>query len=319
MVTQVGFGYENLFCNDQANTQSIKQEFKMIDSKHDSFPRNAENSFVGECGYGADATYTIKRIDPKGNIFKVQNSSRLRIHRVVHALAESKYCLIFLGRKMDDIIFTVVPYSPVTLFLDKIDPEDVKEEDLQKFLKQKQNVIPQSDEMHLQAVMPSPLLTDFDDPLYTQRRHAIDLGCGSGAATSLLLNRGYQVVAVDMMKKAVDNLNPIKIFSKLTIVHGNIITYPLKKHDFSLVVCSLVLPHIDPKHWMHIAEKIYNSLLPGGNFICDFSLGGDCAYKIPNPFFAVKLLESCGFRITQMSKDGQIVSILAAKAIQDIE
>ena len=281
------------------------------------------NSFNVDNKYKLSATaidaYNITRLQDQQHIFKVENSSCLSVYIVAQILFKEHCCPIFFGRKNDDIIFTLVPYSPITNLSPKVEyKEEIADEDFQKFLKQEQSVSLQEDKIHLACNIPPVLLTDFDDPLYEHKRSAIDLGCGSGFTSRMLIERGYEVVAVDIMKKAVDQLKQQqKFFKNLKVVQADIIDYPLKEKTFSMVVCSLVLPHIHKKHWVGIIKKIYDALIPGGNFICDFSIKGSCVYRMPKPSFAFKLLESCGFIITKYGVDERLVEILATKKYEN--
>ena len=108
----------------------------------------------------------------------------------------------------------------------------------------------------------------------------LDLGCGIGANTIPLFQKGWKVIAIDnhyeAIESCVDNIAKAFLFSMLSgnvpsvdspsIITGDIITneYP---ENMDAVVCVDVLPYLPPPHLKATMEKIFRALRPGGQFV----------------------------------------------------
>ncbi len=97
---------------------------------------------------------------------------------------------------------------------------------------------------------------------------AIDLGCGSGADTSILLKEGWKVLAVD---KEVDALKKLFHQEKLNlqILHANFeedLNLPLS----TLVNASFALPFCQPKAFINLWNRIVATIRTGGRFAGHF-------------------------------------------------
>lgn len=101
--------------------------------------------------------------------------------------------------------------------------------------------------------------------------HAIDLGCGEGTETVILLEGGWHVLAIDAdhggIKRLLDK-TPKESRDRLE-------TQVSKFEDVSLPVVDLIhasfsLPFCDPDHFPALWEKITNALKPGGRFAGNF-------------------------------------------------
>lgn len=112
---------------------------------------------------------------------------------------------------------------------------------------------------------PSALLVEALDFVRSESRIALDLGCGAGRDTKLLLQRGYDAVAVDsqvLVRPYVENLSQ----------YGNVLYAQATFEDFdyqrySLVNARYSLPFISPKSFTKIMNKIVSSIDVGGVFV----------------------------------------------------
>ena len=112
---------------------------------------------------------------------------------------------------------------------------------------------------------------------------AVDLGCGAGRDTVLLLKHGWTVVSYDI------NNNAQYILERITPEERNRFTFVKARHqDAEIPKCDLVVAN-DSMHYLSkdefkaVVNKIYDSLNPNGDFIAEF-LGNkdDWAKNDPN-------------------------------------
>lgn len=93
---------------------------------------------------------------------------------------------------------------------------------------------------------------------------AIDLGCGNGDLTKLLLSNGWSVTAVDYSPKALKILskaNPSEIKSgHLKIIKSSLTKY-IPDNAVDLVICRNVLSYVNPGKFQALWERIHNLFL----------------------------------------------------------
>ena len=121
---------------------------------------------------------------------------------------------------------------------------------------------------------------------------AVDLGCGAGRDTVLLLKHGWTVISYDI------NNNAQYILDRITPEERNRFTFVKARHqDAEIPKCDLVVAN-DSMHYLSkdefkaVVNKIYDSLNPNGDFIAEF-LGNkdDWAKNDPdNAFISLKEL-----------------------------
>ena len=121
---------------------------------------------------------------------------------------------------------------------------------------------------------------------------AVDLGCGAGRDTVLLLKHGWTVVSYDI------NNNAQYILDRITPEERSRFTFVKSRHqDAEIPKCDLVVAN-DSMHYLSkeefktLVDKIYDSLNPNGDFIAEF-LGNkdDWAKNDPdNAFISLKEL-----------------------------
>lgn len=102
-------------------------------------------------------------------------------------------------------------------------------------------------------------------------RNAIDLGCGTGIETAILLERGWSVLAIDSEPGAIRHLiqNVSEEFrDRLETQVAKFEEVSLREAD--LIHASLSLPFCHPDHFPYLWEKIVSAIQPGGRFAGDF-------------------------------------------------
>lgn len=113
--------------------------------------------------------------------------------------------------------------------------------------------------------------------------YVVDLGCGNGALTKKLFERGYNVEGVDdsadMIAQAKADYPDIK-FSV-----GNAVDYTLERNA-DAIFSNAVFHWIDEEKQQKMLCNIYNSLNDGGELVCEFG-GAGCAETVHS------MLEKC--------------------------
>jgi trans-aconitate methyltransferase len=127
---------------------------------------------------------------------------------------------------------------------------------------------------------PRPLLLNAlaQFPPAPPSRTAIDLGCGDGTETAVLLERGWHVLAIDGQPMAMTRLRA-KVPSEL-LRNARLQTQvaPFEQvvlTSADLIHASLSLPFCEPEHFAGLWDKIVKAIVPEGRFAGQFFGGRD--------------------------------------------
>ena len=104
----------------------------------------------------------------------------------------------------------------------------------------------------------------------------VDLGCGNGALTQKLADRGYRVLGVDDSAEMVAEaraLHPGLPFQK-----GDAVTFQLEEKA-DVIFSNAVLHWIDGSRQQALTRNVAAQLKPGGQFIFEFG-GKGCAERV---------------------------------------
>ena len=124
-----------------------------------------------------------------------------------------------------------------------------------------------------------------------QGKHILDAGCGPGVYTEWLVDRGADVVALDVSPKMVE-LAKKRVGAKAIVMMVDIgQPFPfLHDGSFDIVISALVLDYI--KEWSSVFKEFYRVLVPSGTFI--FSIGhpfADFLRSKSEDYFQTELVE----------------------------
>jgi tellurite methyltransferase len=127
----------------------------------------------------------------------------------------------------------------------------------------------------IQGRTPRPILIDALDRFASDpsqsARDAIDLGCGDGTETALLLERGWNVLAIDGQPAAISRLVvriPLEHQARLqtqVVKFENVVLPPT-----DLILACFSLPFCEPKHFDGLWDKITNCIRRDGRFAGHF-------------------------------------------------
>lgn len=108
-----------------------------------------------------------------------------------------------------------------------------------------------------------------------QNTTALDVGCGIGHETLLLLEKGYKVTALDGEQIAIDSMlkrPEIKKYkTMLTTMVSQFQKLAFEKlPQFDVIVASFSLPFCPPQHFEYVLNQLLHKLKPKGYFIGTF-------------------------------------------------
>lgn len=136
---------------------------------------------------------------------------------------------------------------------------------------------------------------------------AVDLGCGNGALTEKLAEKGYSVIGIDdsaEMLQTARELHPNIRFEK-----GNAIDFKLPKAA-DVIFSNAVFHWIDAVDQEKLAQNIFSQLKPGGQLVCEFG-GKGCAEQVHSTL--EQLFEKRGYaypRVFYFPTIGEYASVL---------
>ena len=114
------------------------------------------------------------------------------------------------------------------------------------------------------------VLTYYPDENNTQRT-AIDLGCGDGTESAVLLEDGWHVLAIDREPSAIEHLLEKIAAENRGRLQTQIATFrDVILPPADLIHASLSLPFCEPDYFPALWEKIVNAIKLGGRFAGQF-------------------------------------------------
>jgi SAM-dependent methyltransferase len=133
------------------------------------------------------------------------------------------------------------------------------------------------------------------------KKKVLDLGCGDGFFSRMLLDEGYNVTGIDYSKRAIQFSQAINKEGRF--IEGDIRTLNLKE-KFDQASFIAVLEHIHPKYQEGILKNIHSLLNKEGNLIIlvpsRFVKVHEYHYKHYTKEEIVSLLEKSGFKIEKI-------------------
>lgn len=104
----------------------------------------------------------------------------------------------------------------------------------------------------------------------------VDLGCGNGALTRQLADRGYQVLGVDASPEQLALAR--QAYPDLTFREGNALDFALEQ-PADAIFSNAVLHWIDADKQQAMLDHIASQIRPDGLFVCEFG-GKGCAEHV---------------------------------------
>ena len=123
----------------------------------------------------------------------------------------------------------------------------------------------------LKGRAPRQLLLDvlayFPAQVGDEQRFAIDLGCGDGTESAVLLEHGWKVLAIDGEPAAIQHLLSKVPKEKQTRIQTQVAKFEdVSLSSADLIHASFSLPFCPPEHFQAFWAKIVDAIKPGGRF-----------------------------------------------------
>ena len=110
-------------------------------------------------------------------------------------------------------------------------------------------------------------LDEYKEILESNKDNEIlDLGCGIGADTLYLIERGYNVLSCDFSNEALKSIQD-NIPNSKTLYLDMMKKFPIKDNTYSLIIADLSLHYFDNETTIHIMREILATLCSLG-FVC---------------------------------------------------
>ena len=105
----------------------------------------------------------------------------------------------------------------------------------------------------------------------------LDLGCGTGANTLYLVERGFQVLSADYSREALANVRRYIPGSRTEYVDMNR-TFPFRDESFHIIVADISLHYFAESATVSLMGEIRRALKPGGLLLARVSSMNDTYY-----------------------------------------
>lgn len=115
------------------------------------------------------------------------------------------------------------------------------------------------------ALKPSKFLIEAFNSFDPKPGLAIDLGCGAGRDTRYLLEKGFDVKAVDKDPMAKEHLGPLPSQDRLEFICTSFEDFAYGHYD--LVNAHYALPFTGKDSFDSVINKVIDSINPGGLFV----------------------------------------------------
>ncbi|MBP9842270.1 MAG: class I SAM-dependent methyltransferase [Simkaniaceae bacterium] len=269
------------------------------------------------------------------HVYEIQNSLYLSVTKAAElSVTEAvkphfKRVPIFSDRRIaGQLRFTIVPYAKPSDFeqarcpLVRVSDEELKASVVPRHIRGNLSVGTRiftvteltkiKKEIILKCNHPSSLVVDFADTAEVPGR-ALDLGCGIGVNSEILLKKGWEVIAFDNSPEVLEvyQKNCLDVSSHFVCSQADI-TEIVLPDSVNLAVAVDILPYINPTEVAPLLSKIHRALLPGGRLIGSLlidakeSLSTTLLRGIGAHFYRIdsapaSLLQQAGFKVERCS------------------
>lgn len=165
-------------------------------------------------------------------------------------------------------------------------------------------------------------LDEYKDILEKNKDNEIlDLGCGIGADTLYLIERGYKVLSCDFSKEAIKSIEE-NITNSNTLYLDMMKDFNICDNSYNLIIADLSLHYFDNETTIHIMNEIKRILKNGGILLArvasvnDFNFGAGEGEKLENNYYFEGDYTKRFFDLEDVNRYFSIIGKIDAKEVQ---
>ena len=162
-------------------------------------------------------------------------------------------------------------------------------------------------------------LDEYKDILDKNKDNDIlDLGCGIGADTLYLIERGYSVLSCDFSKEALKSVED-NIPNSKTMYLNMLEKFPIDNDTYSLIIADLSLQYFNSQDTIHIMNEIKRILKTDGILLArvasvnDFNFGAGIGVELEKNFYFEGDYTKRFFDLEDVNKYFGIIGIIEAE------
>ena len=167
-------------------------------------------------------------------------------------------------------------------------------------------------------------LDDYKSILENNKNNEIlDLGCGIGADTLYLIERGYKVLSCDFSNEALESIKE-NIPNNRTLYLDMRNTFPFNDNTYSLIIADLSLHYFDNETTIHIMKEIKRVLTNDGILLArvasvnDFNFGAGVGQELEKNYYFEGSYTKRFFDLKDVNKYFGIIGDVEAKETEMI-
>ena len=159
--------------------------------------------------------------------------------------------------------------------------------------------------------------------LFDEDKEILDLGCGIGADTLYLLEKGYKVLSTDFSNEALQSIKN-NIPNSKTMYLDMRDNFPFEENSYSIIVADLSLHYFDNETTIHIMNEIKRILSNNGILLArvasvnDFNFGAGEGEKLKKNYYFEGAYTKRFFDLEDVNKYFGIIGNVEAKETEMI-
>lgn len=165
-------------------------------------------------------------------------------------------------------------------------------------------------------------LDEYKDILDQNKdKEILDLGCGIGADTLYLLERGYNVLSCDFSNEALKSIQN-NIPNSKTLYLDMMKAFPIEDNSYSLIIADLSLHYFDNETTIHIMREIKRILRKGGILLSrvasvnDYNFGAGLGEQLEKNYYFEGAYTKRFFNLEDVNKYFGIIGNVKAEETQ---
>lgn len=107
----------------------------------------------------------------------------------------------------------------------------------------------------------------------------LDLGCGTGRLTTMLVRAGHTVTGIDPARASLDVAEQKPDAEAVTWIHGTAEDAPSDSFDLALMTSHVAQIFVEDADWLEVLHHLHRALIPGGRLVFDSRDPDACGWE----------------------------------------